>query len=272
MSSATIPAIDVHAHYGKYDRGAGKLVNEFMTGDAALVVRRARQANIRFTVVSPLEALLPRFGGNPIAGNADAARVVAETDGLLQWVVIDPLKPETYQQAEEMLQLPKCVGIKLHPEEHGYPIAEHVDALFAFAARHRAVVLGHSSEKNSLAADYGRFANAFPEVRVILAHLGCGWDDDLTHQVRAIQQNKHGNLFTDTSSARSITPGLIEWAVQEVGAERILFGTDTPLYFTAMQRVRIDCADIGDHEKRLILRDNAVRLLGLSEPGERRTP
>lgn len=267
LSSDSIEAIDVHAHYGKYDRGKTDVVNDFMTGDAGIVVRRARQANIRLTVVSPLQALLPRFGGDPVGGNIDAARVIAETEGLLQWVVVDPLKPATYAQAEEMLRLPKCVGIKIHPEEHGYFIAEHGDAIFSFAAKHRAVVLGHSSEERSLAADYVKFANAFPEVKLIIAHLGCGWDGDLTHQVRAIQQSKHGNLFTDTSSARSITPNLIEWGVREIGAERILFGTDTPLYFAPMQRIRIDRADLNDRDKQLILRDNALRLLRLGDAG-----
>jgi predicted TIM-barrel fold metal-dependent hydrolase len=52
-------------------------------------------------------------------------------------------------------------------------------------------------------------------------------------------------------------PGLIEWSVSEIGAERILFGTDTPLYFTAMQRARIDRADISDEDKRKILLENA---------------
>jgi predicted TIM-barrel fold metal-dependent hydrolase len=42
-----------------------------------------------------------------------------------------------------------------------------------------------------------------------------------------------------------------------------LFGTDTPLYFTAMQRIRIDCAEISDSDKRLILRENALKLLEL---------
>jgi uncharacterized protein len=264
MSIQTLQAVDVHAHYGKYDRGKAELVNELMSGDADVVVRRARQANTRLTIVSPLQALLPRFQGDPVGGNLDAARVVAQTEGLLQWVVIDPKTPRTYEQADEMLRLPKCVGIKVHPEEHGYPIAEHAETLFAFAAARRAVVLGHSSEQNSLASDYVRFANAFPEMKLILAHLGCGWDGDLTHQVRAIQQSKHGNVFTDTSSARSITPNLIEWAVREVGAERILYGTDTPLYSAPMQRARIDHADLGDREKRLILCENACRLLSLS--------
>lgn len=264
MSCETIEAIDVHGHYGRYDRGKSDVVNQFMTGDADVVVRRAREARTCLTIVSPLEALLPRFGGDPIQGNENAARIVAETDGLLQYVVIDPLKPKTYEQAERMLALPKCVGIKIHPEEHGYPIRQHGRAIFEFAARKGAIVLTHSSEQNSLAADFVPFADEFPEVKLILAHIGCGWDDDLTHQVRAIQHGKHGNMFADTSSARSITPKLIEWAVREIGAERVLYGTDSPLYMAAMQRARIDHAELDDDQKRLILRDNAVRLFGLS--------
>lgn len=261
MRSITdLQAIDVHAHYGQYDRGQADVVNEFMTGDGDLVFRRAKQANIKWTIVSPLKALLPRFHGDSVGGNIEAADVVSKTEGLLQWVVIEPAKTKTYVQADEMLKLPKCVGIKIHPEEHGYPIMEHGRKIFEFAAKHKTVVLGHSSEKLSLASDYVKFANDFPEVKLIIAHLGCGWDGDLTHQVRAIQQSKHGNLFTDTSSARSITPKLIEWGVKEIGAERILFGTDTPLYFTAMQRARIDDADLSDREKKMILCDNAYRL------------
>ena len=126
-------------------------------------------------------------------------------------------------------------------------------------------MLTHSSEQNSLAADFVQWANAFPEVRLILAHIGCGWDGDLTHQVRAIQQTTHGNVYADTSSARSVTPGLIEWAVKEVGVDRVLFGTDTPLYHVAMQRARIDHADLSDADKKRILRDNAIDLFGFDD-------
>ncbi len=264
MPTDQIQAIDAHAHYGRYIRkGLTDEIADFMTGDAAVVVERARRANIALTIVSPLEALLPRGGGDPVQGNINAARIVAETDGLLQYVVIDPLTPATYDQAAEMLQLPKCVGIKIHPEEHVYPIVEHGRKIFEFAAKHKAVVLTHSSEQNSQASDFVPFINDFPEVRLILAHIGCGWDGDLTHQVRAIQRSKHGNVFADTSSARSVTPKLIEWAVKEVGADKVLFGTDTPLYHSSMHRIRIDHADLSDQDKRLILRDNAIKLFGL---------
>ncbi len=261
----SIPAIDVHGHYGEFvGDGSNPFGDKLCSGDAEEVVRRASDVNVVVTIVSPLTALKPRFQADAGVGNIEAARVVTETPGLKQYVVIDPLRPPTFAQAEEMLAQSQCVGIKLHPEEHGYLIRDHARSLFEFAAEHSAIVLTHSSHKNSKAADFIPWVNEYPEVRLILAHIGCGWDGDMTHQVRAIQQCLHGNVFADTSSARSITPGLIEWAVHEVGVEHVLFGTDTPLYHTAMQRARIDYADLSDDDKHQILRGNALRLFGTS--------
>ena len=99
-----IQAIDVHGHYGIYVRkGLPSIKNQFMSGDAATVAARARRANTQWTIVSPLTALLPRFETNVIEGNEEAARVVPRTDGLLQWVVINPLETRSYEQANTML-------------------------------------------------------------------------------------------------------------------------------------------------------------------------
>jgi predicted TIM-barrel fold metal-dependent hydrolase len=262
MNVCEIEAIDVHAHYGPYRREGDNwtLINQFMSGDAELVVERARMANTYLTIVSPHRALLPRFKGDPVGGNEDAERVVTEYPQLRQWVVVHPLVPETYTQAERILQQPTCAGIKIHPEEHGYPIKDHGRAIFQFAAEHRAIMLTHSGHENSQPEEFVPFANDFPEVQLILAHIGCTIDIDPGHQVRAVQQSKHGNMFADTSSAQSVIPGLIEWAVKEIGSERILYGTDTPVYFAPMQRTRINLADIDDADKKRILRDNAVKL------------
>lgn len=263
MDARDLQAIDVHAHYGTYVRtDAPPLVNEFVSGDAAAVVARAKQANVRTTIVSPLSGLLPRGATDTVAGNQEAAAVVAATDGLLQYVIANPLQRATFAQVDEMLAQSHCVGIKIHPEEHVYPIKEHGNALFELAAKHDAIVLAHSGDPNSWPDDLIPFANAYPNVKLILAHLGNGGGaaGDPTLQVRAIQASKHDNVFTDTSSARSILPGLIEWAVREVGSEKIMFGTDTPLYSTAMQRARIDTAGISDEDKQRILCENAERL------------
>jgi len=257
-------AIDVHAHYGDYVHPGGGIRNTFMTGDVNVVVQRARRANTRLTIVSSLLALLPRGGADPVAGNE---RVAGDVDGfeeLLFWAVVDPLKPRTYDQAAELLKNPQCAGIKIHPEEHKYPIREHGRKIFEFAEKHRAIVITHSGEENSLPGDFLAFANDFAAVRLILAHLGCGCDNDPGHQVRAVQQSRHGNIFIDTSSASNITSNQIEWAVGQIGADRLLYGTDSPLYFAPMQRARIDHAEISDVDKRKILCENAEQLLHLT--------
>lgn len=263
-----LPAIDVHGHVGRYlQTGVMSLKAQWMGGDAATVVGRARAANIRYTVVSPLASLLPRGTTDVLAGNEEACRTVERTPGLLLWVVLNPFQPAAFQQARQMLNGPKCVGIKIHPEEHGYRIADQGAAVFRFAAEFGAAILTHSGEANSMPADYVPFANDFPEVALILAHLGNSGDGVETPelQVRAMQESRHGNMYTDTSSAQSLLPGLIEWAVAEVGAERILFGTDTPLYSSHSQRARIDYADLSNEQKQCILRDNARRILSVPE-------
>ncbi len=260
---ADCEAIDVHGHYGPYDEGKSTLMDRLMTGDAETVLRRARIAGTRLTIVSPIMALMPRGACDPVGGNEDAARVVAGNESFMQWVVVDPQVPETYKQAERMLESPRCAGIKVHPEEHLYRIVDHGRAIFEFAAKHRKVIITHSGEKNSLPEDYIPFADDFPEVRLIVSHLGFGHDDDPGHQVRAIQKSKHGNVFTDTSSSKSIVSNLLEWAVAEIGAERILYGTDSPLYFAPMQRARVEKAELSNEEKCLILCGNAEKLFGL---------
>lgn len=264
MDVEQIPAIDVHAHYGRYYRAQqSTLVNEFSSADAATVAARGRQCGTEITIVSPLLGLMPRGECDAAAGNEEANQLIPRISALRQWVIIDPRNPQTYEQARRMLPLPHCVGIKIHPEEHLYPINDHARAIFEFVAEHSAVVLAHSGEENSLPEDFLPWADEFPEMTLILAHIGCGWDGDRTHQVRAAAASRHGNIYADTSSANSILPGLIEWAVQEIGAEKVLYGTDSPLYFAAMQRARIDQAEIDDDDKRKILRENALRLLDL---------
>lgn len=256
------PAIDVHGHYGHYFPRSDEhpAFEKYMTGSADEVVRRATQVRTAATVVSPLSALLPRGGADVVQGNEEAMRIVPATPGLLQWVVIDPRTPATFDQARRMLAEPHCVGIKIHPEEHIYPIRDFGDRLFEFASSCKAVVLAHSGDPNSLPADFVPFADAYPDVRLILAHIGHGVNGDPNLQLKAMLASRHGNIFADTSSAKSIVPLLIEHVVSEVGANRVLYGTDAPLYCNSMQRARIDYADLTDNQKRRILLENAAEL------------
>ncbi len=247
---------------------ADALVCSFMSAAAVQVAARAQASGIQWTIVSPLAGLMPRGRiTDVVLANEAAFREVPTVQGLLQYVIVNPLQPKTYEQARRMLQAPWCVGIKIHPEEHAYKITDHGEELFSFFEEIGAPVMTHSGCPNSLPIDFVPFANRHPGAKVLLAHLGNGAGDDgrVDLQVQAVQAAQQGNLWVDTSSSRSILPGLVEWAVKEIGAERLLFGSDTPLYHVAMQRIRIEVAEITAAAKQQILRDNAVKFFCLSK-------
>jgi uncharacterized protein len=275
MKFSDIRAIDVHAHYGNYHRDDGDpLVDKFSSASADEVARRADACGVEFSIVSPLAGLLPRGRADAVAGNEAAFREVPAVPGLLQYVIVNPLQPKTFDQARTMLRARWCVGIKIHPEEHCYRITDHGEKLCEFFEEMKAPVMTHSGCPNSLPADFVPFANRHPGVRLLLAHLGNGAGDNgrAGNQVRAVQAAVHGNLWVDTSSGRNLLPGLVEWAVKEIGAERLLFGTDVPVYHTGMQWARIETAEISDAAKRLILRENAVKFFNLPNDLDSKKP
>lgn len=253
-------AIDVHGHFGPYNRGTRALTDRMMSADIETVSRRALACDIRVTVVSATRAIIP-YRGDAVRGNEDAVTAAEQQDDIRFWVVIDPLRTETYEQADRLLAHPRCKGIKIHPHAHAYEIAHHGEAIFAFAGERKAVVLTHSGDPGSYPEDFLPFIDRNPGVNLILAHLGNSDDGGVARQVDAIKAARHGNVYVDTSSARSMFSGLIEWAVEEIGSDRILFGTDTPLYWSASQKARIETADICEEAKAAILFRNAVKLL-----------
>jgi predicted TIM-barrel fold metal-dependent hydrolase len=253
-------AIDIHGHFGLYDRGAGGLSDQMMSGSIEVIRRRAQAADICLTVVSALHALIP-YGGDVLRGNEDARQVAEQYSDIRFWAVLDPRILESYKQVEALLTHPRCKGIKIHPTEHAYEIRDYGDKIFEFAANHQVLIMTHSGCPGSFPEDFIRLANRYPNVSLILAHLGNSVDGNLARQVHALKRSRNGNVYIDTSSASSIHSGLIEWAVSQIGARHLLFGTDTPLYFAACQKARIEYAEIDEEAKRAILFENAAQLL-----------
>lgn len=257
-----VRAIDVHGHFGTYDRGHGSRIDAFMSASASEVAARGLACGVDITVVSSIRGLMP-FRGDVLRGNEDAVRAVEEVSGLRFWTIVDPQVAESFEQSDRLLSHRRCAGIKIHPHAHGYEIREHGAAIFAFAAERHAAVLTHSGDVGSYPEDFVPFADRFPAVRLILAHLGNSDDGSVSRQIEAIERSRNGNIWVDTSSARSMFGGLIEWAVDRIGSERILFGSDTPLYSVGAQKARIETASIDDRDKVAILFTNAAALLGI---------
>ncbi len=175
-----------------------------------------------------------------------------ENEHIYQWVVIDPRNDNSFQQAKRMLGNGKCVGIKLHPQLHQYTLAEYGDKLFTFASDFGAIVQIHPEENATWILPY---ADKYPDVTFIVAHMG-SWLGRA--YADAIEQAKHGNVYTDTSGMASFYNNALEYTVERVGADKILFGTDG--YSPAFQRGRVDYAMISYEDKVKILRTNAEKL------------
>lgn len=257
-------AIDVHGHFGHYDRGMGSRLDRLMSATAAEVAQRGVDCGIEITIMSAIHGLIP-YRGNAIRGNADAETSADNHSGIRFWSIIDPRVSESYEQTDRLLSHPRCMGIKIHPHAHQYEIREFGPAIFSFANARKAIVLTHSGDPGSYPEDFVEFADRYSDLRLILAHLGNSDDGSVIRQAQAIQHARNDNIWVDTSSARSMFSGLIEWAVEEIGYRRILFGTDTPLYWAGAQKARIETAAIDELAKQAILYNNARLLFGLDD-------
>ena len=99
------------------------------------------------------------------------------------------------------------------------------------------------------------FANKYTKTRFIMAHLGN------EAYVQAVKKARHGNVYVDTSGMAGMKNTILEYAVSQIGSERILFGTDT--YSAASQRGRIEFSMIGERDKENILFYNSKDLFDL---------
>jgi len=254
-------AIDVHGHFGNPDCFPQKgLEKEFYSLSLEELKREYDKEGIAAACLSPMEAIFPADEAALLEANSYMEELAGRVDWIYQWVVVDPLIPSSFKQAEEILKDRKCVGVKIHPDGNGYPIEDYADEIFALCNSSGAVLETHSGDKLSLPEKLVPFADKYPNVKVIASHLGCGFDGCIEHQVRAIKAAKHGNIYTDVSSVRSILNFIVEWAVRQVGAGKLLFGTDTPLHSIPMMKRRIEAANITEDEKADILFRNAYKL------------
>lgn len=132
-----------------------------------------------------------------------------------------------------------------------YPILE--------CARARGMVVSlHSSGEADIEGAQALCA-AFPTLPFVLAHPGDGARP--RHHAEAMK--RHANLFLDLSGTGLFRYGTLTYLVREVGAERILFGTDYPICTPAEYVGGVLCERLSRAERSLIFAGNAKRLLRL---------
>ncbi len=102
--------------------------------------------------------------------------------------------------------------------------------------------------------DLAELAARHPSAVLFCGHTGNDWE----RGVRAIRAAQ--NVYADVSGSDP-TAGMLEMAVRELGAERVLYGSDAGGRSFASQLAKVLGADVPEEAKRLVLGENLRRLL-----------
>lgn len=238
--------IDVHSHFWEYPRD--------FQDDFRQQARRARAGvevdlTVRFedyqkTSLPDVRTIV--FGGKAkLSGlwvdDREVARYAANhAQQLIGFLSLDPTQPGWQKEMYHGHQELGLKGIKLMPMYAGFrPDDERLNELWQYAQDHRLPVLLHTGTtfisqaplEFTLPRHLDPVAIRYPEVRMILAHLGHPFEGECIAVIR-----KHPHLYADLSALHYRPFQLYQslMLVQEYGVwDKVLFGTDYP--FTTVQ-------------------------------------
>ncbi len=288
MDIAALDAIDVHVHVEQDAHGCLSLDQELMDASAqyfradqdrtptvgviAEHYRARRIAAVVFTVDAPAGT------GHPALSSEEIAEQAAEhPDVLIPFGSVDPHAGKAaVTRARRLVTEHGVRGFKFHPSLQAfepndvrfYPLYAALEELGVPALFHtgqtgigaglpggRGIKLRYSDPMllDDVAAD-------FPGLTVVLAHPSVPWQDE------AISIATHkANVYIDLSgwSPKYFPPQLVR-AANTLLKRKVLFGSDFPVITPDRWRADFDALEIRDDVRPLILKENAVRVLGLA--------
>lgn len=166
-------------------------------------------------------------------------------------------------------------GIKIHPSWHNVPADDdRYDVIWKYASENKLVLISHTwdvslanpVQKFSFPPLFERYIKAYPDVSIILAHSG-GRLGGIREAAKL--GRKYGNVYFDIAGD-IYSNGFLEFLVGEVGAQRILFGTDYSMMDQRNMLGIVLGAKISLNDKEEILYKNAAKLfeIDVAEGGD----
>jgi predicted TIM-barrel fold metal-dependent hydrolase len=276
-----IAAIDVHVHlhapddHSSADRARGSTsARAARRADADGLAEYYRSRRMAFVVFSVDE----RLSGRPQVSNDEvAAFASAHADIAIAFASIDPHRgADGVAEARRLVSAGRVRGLKLHPPLQQFDPSDRLAyPLYEVFAEARLPVLFHTGHSGigtgmpgggGIRLKYGNpmpiddVAVDFPEMPIILAHPSFPWQDE------AISICLHKpTVYIDLSgwSPKYFSPTLIQYA-NTLLKHKVLFGSDYPLITPDRWLADFEKTTIREEVRPLILKENAVRLLGLA--------
>ena len=254
--------IDAHTHMGMglaYASSAS--LCRASTGSELIELLRAAGIDMAVTFAPPWK------GGFIDPDYKQANRMVFEAvseypDRLVGYAWVNPKFGEgAIREARKCIEEYGLKGFKLHPNFDSFsPLDEKlVFPVMELASEWKLPVLFHSGDYPvSAPMVFLPLAERFPAVNIILAHIGY----QLVADAIFVAQRAH-NVFLDTAEN---TPIAVTQAVKQIGADRVIYGSDTPYHIMEVEAAKISfLPGISEEDKALILGGNIARILGLED-------
>lgn len=238
-----LPLFDAHAHVGGW-----RLFDSTTLEQRVAMMERT---GIRVSVVSSLRAL----AGDIVGGNDEVLDAMDRyPTRFLGYVHVSANYPELIApELARCFQHPGMRGIKVY--QNGIPYDDaRFTPVWEYAAVAGVPVLAHTW--GGALTGFDAVAAAYPTVAFLAAHAG----SDFAYQPYLEAARRAPNLYLDLTYSREHT-GMIEHFVATLGAQRLVWGTDEPLFSMAHQLSKVLFARISDEEKTVILCQSA-RLFG----------
>ena len=225
------------------------------------------EAGIDYAVI--LAELAPITSG--IAANEDVAQFCSQSPRLIPFASIDPNTAENQVDELERWVRAGFKGLKLYPTyQHYYPNDAKIYPLYAKAQELKIPVLMHigSSIFTGARLKYGDpiyiddVAVDFPELKVIQAHSGRPFWYEKAFSLSRL----HENVYMEISG---LPPQKLLTYFPELEriAHKIIYGSDWPGVPTFKENVEaLQGLNINAEAKRMILGENAARLLQMEKP------
>lgn len=192
-----------------------------------------------------------------------SAQVAASGGCMSGFGTLHPDSPTIDEDLEHLIEL-GLKGVKIHPDVQGFALDSEKSIAMCRRLVGRLPVLVHTGDYRydfSNPPQVARFLDALPELQVIGAHFA-GWSV-WEEAARTLAGRK--NLLVDCSSSLyALTPAKAKELFDRFGPERVLFGSDYPMWRPQEELERLRLVGLTPQEERMVLYDNAARLLGFS--------
>ena len=165
---------------------------------------------------------------------------------------------EYLAKTENVLKLPGYIGFKFLPVYHNVSLADpRYEPALELADKHNLIVLSHTWGNTACSPrEVEGILKKYKNLQFILGHSS---PNELDAAIALVK--KYDNAYLDLCDIHRHS-GIIDKMVDNVGSERVLFGTDLPWYDPNYCIGSVLCAKISDDEKENIFHKNAERMLG----------